>query len=243
MSRILESSITRTGWVVLAALAGTLAGLKGGKLALPVLQAALIFPLFLYLIRVGEYSRCVFWMCSWAGALGVAVIGFTVGLGPDVVGVSVFRGVDYRDEMFRWIQTGIGREGRIRDFLPEHLIHALSFCLLTALTLGFAGLVMGSVLMNYMSFYVGSLLSTGGLSWQLVLMAWPPWAALRVVGFVCWATALTAWVWRRWMASPPDRPPYRGLVAGGLVLLAADIVLKWLLASSWQIGLKQAAGF
>src|SRR5262249_56349221 len=73
----------------------------------------------------------------------------------------VLNGPAYRDEMFRWIRTGEGREGSPRLFLPQHLAHLAAFVALSLATASTLSILLGAVLMNFMAFYVASLFRAG----------------------------------------------------------------------------------
>ncbi|HET9480532.1 MAG TPA: hypothetical protein VFP98_02155, partial [Candidatus Polarisedimenticolia bacterium] len=141
-----------------------------------------------------------------------------------------------RDEMYDWLSTGSGRESTPSQFIPQHLLHAAIFCLLSLATGGAASLIMGAVLLNYMSFYVGDLIlrcAGSGTLPAAIALAWNPWSIIRVVAFIALGVALAEPLLARLSGGGPD-PSTRGrwlaLAAAGL---AADIVLKSLLAPLW----------
>lgn len=227
-------SPTRLGvYILLSTAFATVLGMLPGGIILPLLQTLMIFPLFIRLVYSGRWTRTVVAMSCWALWMAVLIILLAAALGP-VLEHRILLGADYREEMFSWIRTGIGRESDIGRFLPQHMIHFLSFSLFTAVSAGFLGLLMGSVLMNYMSFYVGSLLGLTDSPFPLLLIAWPPWAALRVVGFITVATALAGLSLDRLGLGSHPLPKVRRFLFVGLTLLVTDILLKWWLAAVWQ---------
>src|SRR5262245_32984597 len=112
------------------------------------------------LLRSGERRHAVGAMLGWSVALAV---GGTVScaLWPRPVDAIVLNGPAYRDEMFAWILTGIGREGQPSRFLPQHIGHLLGFVALSLATASAISITLGAVLMNFMSFYVASLARAG----------------------------------------------------------------------------------
>jgi len=95
---------------------------------------------------------------------------------------------------------------------------------------------MGSVLMNYMSFYVGSLIlhcaGTPGAT-AAMLLAWNPWSMVRVASFIIMGVVLSEPLLSRTRGRWPDPSGRRFwllLAASGLAL---DIAMKTLLAPHW----------
>ena len=93
---------------------------------------------------------------------------------------------------------------------------------------------MGSVLLGYMSFYVGDLAhgsSHCAPAWA-ALLAWNPWSIVRVVSFIVLGVVLAEPLLSRRTAVPPGSR--RGWIAAALAGAAADIVLKTALAPAWS---------
>lgn len=250
-SRDCQTSRTRFQFSTLALLTGvTLASLvavglgviSGGAFLLPFLQALLVYPFYVVLILRGHWTKTVLIMLYWAflNALLVSILSMQT---ADWMESRVLLGGLYRDEMFRWIQTGIGPESDIGQFLPEHLFHLLLFSILTVITAGFLGLAMGASLLNYMSYYVGSLLSHSSCFWLTLSLAWPAWAALRVGGFILVAITLTTLLFNRWGLCPVQVRKVSMAVLFGSLLLVADVLLKWILAPFWREWLAPSVRF
>src|SRR5262245_43111444 len=111
-------------------------------------------------LKRGDRGGAVTAMLAWAAAL--AVFGTTCFLlWPGLDAGGILNGPEYRDEMFRWIRTGEGREGSLGLFLPQHALHLGAFVALSLVSASAASILMGAVLMNYMSFYVASLATAG----------------------------------------------------------------------------------
>ena len=133
-------------------------------------------------LRKGERGGAVRAMLWWAAALAlVGTIAFV--WWPAPVGPLVVNGPEYRDEMFRWIRTGVGREGSLRLFLPQHLLHLAAFVAIGLVSVSAGAILMGALLMNQMSFYVASLARAGVPAWAVTLLGWQPWAIARVAAF------------------------------------------------------------
>jgi len=219
-----------------AALTTALGVALGFRWLLPFLGAAVPFAVFFPRVRAGRFRAAVGWVVLWALFQSLAVGAATLLL-PDRTGAAVFRGPPYAAEMVHWVQTGEGPEGSPRLFLPIHARHFAAFCVLSALSAGGLGLVLGTVLLNYMNFYVATLVGASARPLVAALFGWPIWAEVRVIGFIVCGAALgallpAAWSRRR---GGPATPRFPGrLFALGVGLILADIVLKTLLAPPWQ---------
>jgi hypothetical protein len=220
----------------------------GSPILLPILMTFPVAILFLDRIRRERLAAALWLSLAWALFSSVAIILLTQ-VDPTGTERAILRGAPYREEMFAWIRTGIGAEGDPRRFLPEHALHYGVFLVVSALTFGMAGLLLGSVLLNYMSFYVGSLFladGSGANSLTLSLMGWPVWSIARVVGFVAGGVAM-AWLSRTIFERLRDRPaiwPGRAAhyLSLSLALVILDALLKALLAPHWRETLARVIG-
>jgi hypothetical protein len=236
-----ESTAGKLLYLLLTTPLAIMLGICAGKFLLPVIQAIAIFPLYFCLLSRAAWRQTASVMIIWA--LLVAIwVGLTSHYQPTLMESSILNAGAYRDEMFHWISTGVGPEGSIRLFLPQHALHFLVFSLLTLLSAGFLGLVMGSVLMNYMAYYVGVLLLEAESVNNVLLLAWPPWAMIRVGGFIVFAMALSMLTFRRFCPSVMERRKIRNYALLGLGMLVVDVILKWALAGIWQDSLKRFTG-
>jgi len=206
-----------------------------GRAALPGLATLAIFPVFARLVAAGRRGAAVTAALLWAASLSVSLITHTM-RDPAAAGPGVLMGPPYRDEMFDFIAQGEGRESDPRQFVPQHLLHAGLFAVVTLATGGLLGLAMGAVLVDYMSYYVGALAS-GPHPLEAALLGWPPWAIVRVVAFVLLGAVLSRPLLLRLagrrtglMPGPGDRRTIG--VATALLLL--DIALKATLAPAWS---------
>ena len=86
--------------------------------------------------------------------------------------------------MFAWVMTGQGAESTPSQFIPQQAGHAALFSGLALATGGVAAMPMGAVLMNYMGHYVGALAASSRRPALTMVLAWHPWAVIRVISFV-----------------------------------------------------------
>ena len=211
-----------------------------GRICLPLLATAAVYPVFALLIVRGRSRAAILAACLWAASLSASVIGFTR-FDPERTAGIVLNGPAYRDEMFAFIAAGEGRESDPTRFIPQHALHLGLFLLATAASGGVLGLLMGAALVGYMSFYVGAL-TLGPEPVVGALLGWPPWAILRVTGFILIGTALSRPILGRLtgLALPRSGDVRLYLLAAGCLVL--DVVLKALLATTWAGLLRPCLG-
>jgi hypothetical protein len=224
--------------IALAIVAATAASYAVGwlldiPLFLPILNTAASFPFMVLALKRGDVRLAVSRMLLWAVVLGACATGLSY-LRPAATDRFFLRGDAYRREMFAWVITGQGAESTPGDFIPQHAGHAALFAAVTVATGGALSMPMGATLMNYMGHYVGALSAGSAHPALTMLLAWHPWAIIRVVSFVVLGVVLSMPLLSRLVGFQPDWAAARRfvMVAGsGLVL---DVVLKWMLAPVWQ---------
>ncbi|HYN21435.1 MAG TPA: hypothetical protein VE078_10785 [Thermoanaerobaculia bacterium] len=213
-----------------------LAFLPGGGWALGLLSPLTLYPSFVPRVRAGNYAGAWRLGMLWALLLSVGVI-LLVFLFPETARAGIVEGERYRQEMFGWIATGEGKENDWHRFLPEHLLHLGAFVLLTWLSAGYLGLVLGAFLVAYMSYFVGSFAVASGHPMLGSIAAWVPWSVIRVGAFVLLGTvfARPLLVRRVW---PFERLEVRLMAVGGAGILA-DLLIKTFFARPYGLFLRQ----
>jgi hypothetical protein len=215
-----------------------LAALPGGRFAVPLVAPLTLYFAFRERVRAGRHGGAWSLGVAWAALLSLGFI-LQVFLAPDLAATTL-RGEPYRQEMFHWIATGEGSEGEWRRFLPTHLSHFTLFVVLCWVSGGYLGLVLGAVLMGYMSYFVGSYAAAAGAPLLGSLVAWVPWSVIRVLAFILVGClfARPLLVRRIW---PFERRELRLLLLG-LAGILADILLKALAADTYGVFLRGLAG-
>lgn len=165
---------------VLAALIGFLIPFR---YLMPVLLTVPAYVLMIYLLRKGERKKAVAYMLLWALILGIVMTAACYLL-PEKSENLIIRGSSYRDEMFSWVKTGIGKEGTPSQFIPEHLLHLGLFIVLSLITVSGASMLFGTILMNYMAFYVAQLMLHTNHKVLMFAVGWHFWSLFRIAGFV-----------------------------------------------------------
>ena len=229
-------------WLLLAAATAALTVLgyfSGVPWLLPLLQVLPAYPVLIQDLKRRKISLAVLRMLVWALVIAVTV-GALSFQAPETGEAAVLHGRAYRDEMIRWVRTGVGEESMPSRFLPSHLLHAAVFAILSLATGSLLSLALGAILMNYMSFYVGSLLSLARNPGIILLCGWPPWSILRVIAFVILGVVLAGPVLRTVAGIPFRWADRRGWILAAAAGLVLDASLKSLLAPVWSGILRSA---
>jgi hypothetical protein len=219
-----------------------IAWLLGVPMLVPLLNTAASYPFMVLALKDGELGLAIGRMLLWAFTLGTCATWLSYAR-PAASG-ALFLGADaYRIEMFRWVMTGSGPESMPSLFIPQQAGHAALFVSLALASGSLLAMPMGAVLMNYMGHYVGTLAARSAQPALTMMAAWHPWAVIRVVCFVILGVVLSMPVLARlgrfradWRAAQP----FAIAAAGGLLV---DVLLKWLLAPTWQRLLLRTVGW
>jgi hypothetical protein len=226
-------------WLALTPLLPLVAAIPAaGRWALPLVAPLTVYPAFAARVRRGDDEGAWLLGLAWAVLLSAGVIALAE-LWPQAAAAGILRGEPYRQEMFGWIATGAAPENDWRQFLPVHLAHLGLFLLLTWVSAGYLGLVLGAALVGYMSYFVGRFAVASGHPLLGAVAAWVPWSVLRVLAFVLLGSlfARPLLVRRPW---PFGRREIR-LMALALAGLVADVLLKLALAPTYGLLLRQMA--
>jgi hypothetical protein len=208
----------------------------------PVLNTLASYPFMFLALRRGDLRLAAGRMLLWALTMAVAAT-FLSYARPAATGQLFLRAPVYRAEMFNWVLTGRGAESTPSEFIPQQIGHAGLFAGLTVVSGGALGMPMGAVLMNYMGHYVGTLAETSAHPARTILLAWHPWAVIRVISFVIIGVVLSAPL-LSWIAKfRVDWIVGRRLLAWASAGLVLDIVLKALLAPTWRGLLLRSVGW
>ena len=214
----------------------------GVPVLVPFLNVAPAFPFMIASLRRGRVGEAVWRMLVWAAALAVCATLLSY-FDTSEAGRMFIRGEAYRREMFDFIRTGAGREGDIRQFLPQHAGHALAFSVLAIATGAVLAMPLGAMLMNYMAYYVGAFAAASAHPWLAMPIAWVPWALIRMASFVTLGVVLSGPVLGRLLRFPYRLAGQRAWLLAAAIGLVVDVLLKWLAAPAWRSLLLSAAGW
>lgn len=217
-----------------ATLASYLLGFAlGSSFLLPLLNTAPGYWALVVRLGRGERISALRAMGLWAGALIVFGTLMCAAF-PERAEAIVINGAAYRDTMLHWVATGEGEESHPSQFIPLHALHLALYVPIALLTAGLGGMVMGSILTNYMDFFVASLALRSTRPLLAALLGWFPWSLLRVAGYVILgvlaAEPLLGRLRGRTVARGAERKRLLGIA---LALFVADVVVKSLLAPRW----------
>ncbi len=216
-----------------------LAFVPGGSWLLPLVAPLTLYPAFQSRLKAGDVRGAWQAGMAWAILLSLGVIALTQ-MAPEAAARGILNGEPYRHEMFRWISTGLGPENSPRQFLPIHLLHLSLFALLTWISAGYLGLVLGAALVGYMSYFVGAYAAASHHPLLGSIVAWVPWSVIRVAAFVLLGALLARplLLRRLW---PFEREELRLFALAGAGI-AADLLLKTLVAPSYGRALRTLGG-
>jgi hypothetical protein len=235
----LRAPIAFPALALAAALTAFLGVRLGNPWLLPLLEAAPAWAVMAHRLLRGRRAEAILLMWWWAACLGLSM---TVLSAADPWGTAtpaVAHGPAYFQEMRSWVRTGAGCESSPACFIPHHLGHAAAFVALAILTAGLAAIVMGAFLMNYMSYFVGSLAGSAVTPGMVVLLGWFPWSLVRIASFVVLGAVLAEPLLGRLTGRrmPAGRWRWIAAAAAGIVL---DIALKAWLAPMWPAMMRPA---
>lgn len=234
--RVLPASLGPSLLLLAAGAGGStaLGFLLGAPWILPILGAAAAYPIYAADLARGRPARAAALMVVWAALLSVAVVVATMAF-PSRAERTIWNGAEYASEMMEWIETGVGPEGTPSLYLPQHAAHFAAFNVACLASAGLGGLIMGAALLNYMNFYVAVLIEEASNPLLAAFLGWPPWAILRVIGFILVSVPLSALLLRRfrWCRVGPNIS-YWKYYLWGVGLVVCDAILKAVLAPYWR---------
>ncbi|OLE81285.1 MAG: hypothetical protein AUF76_13280 [Acidobacteria bacterium 13_1_20CM_2_65_9] len=208
----------------------------------PIFNTAASYPFMVLALERGDVRLAIARMLLWALTLGVCAMLMSYAR-PAATGTLFVRGDAYRAEMFEWILTGRGAESTPSRFIPQQLGQAAIFTGLALATGGVLAMPVGTVLMNDMGHYVGTLAAQSRHPAMTMLLAWHPWSIIRVISFVILGVVLSAPLLSRLGRFTFDWHGAKPFAIAASVGLVADIVLKALLAPAWQRLLLRIVGW
>lgn len=223
-------------WLALTPLLPLAALLPGGRWIAPFVAPLALWPSFSAAVRAGRRRRALSLGLLWALLLTVSTIVLTQ-VAPQAAGRGIWNAEPYRSEMFRWIESGVGKENEPARFVTEHLAHLGGFVVLSLASGGYLGLVLGAALLAYMNYFVGAFALSAQAPIAGAVVAWVPWAVLRVVAFVALGSILARPLLVGW--SRAFGPAERRWIAWALAGIAGDLLLKTLLAPSYGLLLRR----
>jgi hypothetical protein len=202
----------------------------GGRWLWPLIAPLTLWSRFAPAVRARRYRTALGAGLLWAGLLSAGVVAWTEAA-PRTAGRAIVHGEPYRVEMFGWIETGAGKENEPARFLPEHALHLGAFVVLTLVSGGYLGLVLGAGLTGYMSYFVGAFALSAGLPVAGALAAWVPWSVVRVVSFVALGCVLARPALVR--EAPRFERRERIWLLAAAAGIASDLTLKSLAAPAY----------
>ena len=199
----------------------------------PFLNTLASVPFMVLALKDGDIRRAIARMLVWAATMAVCATLLSYARPADTARVFV-RAVAYRNEMIAWVMTGRGAESTPSVFIPQQAEQAAIFCALALASGGTLAMPMGAVLMNEMGHYVGTLVAMSRHPLVTMVLGWHPWAVIRIASFVVIGVILSAPLLSRVGGFRVNRTSARTPFVVACAGLGADVVLKSLLAPTWQ---------
>lgn len=161
----------------------------GQRVALPLLSALVLAPMFFWAVRQGRPDRAVRFALFWALVQSLCVL-LASWLFDTSSGRAIAGGLAYREAWLRWAE-----HGSVVTAAPatSYLVQAretLVFLVGSALTGGAGGVGMLALALDRVNFTAASLLHTAPHPLLGLLAAWPLWLIVRLVGLVMLAAVL-----------------------------------------------------
>ncbi len=192
-----------------------------------------ILPLYLLAMWRKKYIA-VSGLVLFFVAVVVAITLTTTLLLPERTGSIVAGGEEFSDETYAWIQTGSGDEVSPGNYSLGLLKEAGIFAAVSALTGGAGGLILLAIRAARDAYVWGNLFGDGKDSLIILLMGWPFWRIVGLLGYanlaVGFGSPLAGLIFKRtnWFKEGKD------FVYFGLILLFLDAFLHWQLAPFWR---------
>jgi len=200
----------------------------------PFLNTLASFPFMVLALKRGDVGRAIARMLVWAATMTVCATLLSYARPVETARLFV-RAAAYRNEMVAWVMTGRGAESTPSVFIPQQAGQAAVFSALALASGGTLAMPMGAVLMNDMGYYVGTLAAMSRRRPLLTMvLAWPPWAVIRIASFVAIGVVLSTPLLARVFGFRVNWTSTQTPLAVAAAGLVADVVLKWLLAPAWQ---------
>lgn len=219
--------------VALTALSDAVALAIGVPALVPLLNTLAAFPFMYASLGRGQVAQAIARMLVWAAVLGASATILAYAR-PLQTARLFLHAPAYEREMLAWVLTGQGAESDPARFIPQHAADAAIFCGLSLTTGGAAAMPMGAALMNYMGHYVGALAARSPRPLPTAVLAWHPWALVRIASFVTLGVLLAGPLLSRIGRFPFQLRAHTRLFGAAAVGLILDVLLKWMLAPAWR---------
>ena len=206
----------------------------GYKFILPLLTA---IPAGLVLIRHIKNRRllvCVLDMILyvlWLSVIGITLMYFF----PAKAASVVLNGDKYLAEMYPWLCGVMSKESTPAQFIPEHLLHMLIVAVASLISAGVISLIFGTILVNYMNYYVSWLMLNSSQPLLMAVIGWHPWSICRVISFIILGCVCAIPILKGLRGH--DKSDYRKyiiMIVAAIALEILDILLKTYIGSGWR---------
>jgi hypothetical protein len=206
----------------------------GNKFILPLLTA---IPAGLVLIRHIKNGRITIAVLDmivyvlWLSVIGIALMYFF----PAKAASVVMNGDKYLAEMYPWLCGAMSKEGTPAQFIPEHLLHMAIVAVASLISAGVISLIFGTILMNYMNYYVSWLMLNSSQPLLMAVIGWHPWSICRVISFIILGCVCAVPILKGLRGhEKSDYRKYIIMIVAAIAFEVLDIVLKTYIGSGWR---------
>jgi hypothetical protein len=154
---------------------------------------------------------------------------------PEKASNAILNGYSYWKEMLPWLQGSEAKESTPSQFIPEHLLHMGIVAISSLISAGMIALLFGTVLVNYMNYYVTQLMINSPTPLLMSVIGWHPWSICRVLSFITLGVVFAiplVWMFNRKLVF--NRRTIILMILAAVCLEVIDILLKIYLGNSWR---------
>ncbi len=167
----------------------------------------------------------------WLTVIGITLMYFF----PENASSVILRGNEYINEMYPWLCGADSKEGSPALFIPEHLLHMSIVSVSSLVSAGMISLIFGTILVNYMIYYVSWLMLNSPQPLLMAIIGWHPWSICRVISFIILGCICAIPILKGLRGH--KKSDYRKYVIMIIVAIAfeiLDIILKTYIGSGWR---------
>lgn len=207
----------------------------GNKFLLPFLTSVPATIILINHLRKGRLNIAILDMILYVFWLSVIGISLTYIYFDYAGDYTILNGRNYVEEMRPWLEGEISKEGTPALFIKEHLLHMVVVALSSIISAGFLALYFGTILVNYMNFYVVWLMKSSGNPVLMSIIGWHPWSVIRVIAFIILGSVCACPLAAKFFKGEKiDRRILYAMLVLAVVLEILDIIIKATIGPFWR---------
>jgi hypothetical protein len=211
-----------------------LARITKSPILLPVCTAAGVY--YPFIREIQQSFQAAFTLLLFWSLLQSALVLAFIFVEPDAR--WIWKGREYTDSMFRWIESGDLPEGSAVQVIFFHAKQTILYVVLAIISANLVSLILGSSLLNYMNYYVAHFARRTSNPLFSIFMGWNPWSIVRVVAFLWLGVVCGSLLLRQFFPIPFHVTA--GLILPPIIGVIVDVALKLTMGRWWSFRLKSA---